>query len=158
MNLEISKIRKDDIRLLVEPMKNAFDDDAKRFKEDGKGGPPGYDDGSFLDKWVINTPDTLSYKISVDNEVIGAFILWWNKNSESILGTIFISPEYQNKGIGKKVWKYIESNFPTKSWKLETPVWSTRNHHYYEKVCGFIKHSIEDDQIIYKKKYLIRKL
>jgi GNAT superfamily N-acetyltransferase len=153
MKIQFIPIKEKDVAALIEPMKNAFDDDAKRFNSSETGGPPGYDDGSFLSDWAIKNKDSISYKIIVDDKSIGAFILWWNKDGESILGNVFIDPVFQGKGLGKKTWNFIEKNFPTKCWVLDTPTWAIRNHHFYEKVCGFIKTGIEDNQVIYKKKY-----
>ena len=52
---------------------------------------------------------------------VGAFIIWWNKGGESIIDSIFLGPEYHNKNIEREAWNFIEENFPTKTWKLNTP-------------------------------------
>lgn len=153
MNISFALLNESDVCGLVGPMKRAFDDDAQRFAGKEKGGPSGYDDGSFLIDWGINNNESTSYKIIVDDNSVGAFIIWWDANGESIFGSIFVDPIFQNKGIGKKAWDFIEANFPTKSWKLETPTWAIRNHHFYEKSCGFKNNGVVGDQIVYKKKY-----
>ena len=153
MDIQFTPLDENDIVELIDPMTKAFDDDAQRFNGKEKGGPPGYDDGSFLYNWGAKNTDSLSYKISVEDKSIGAFIIWWNENGESFLGNIFVDPAFQNKGIGSKAWHYIEEKFPTKSWQLETPTWSIRNHYFYEKICGFKKVALKDDQVIYKKEY-----
>ncbi|MFX0211718.1 MAG: GNAT family N-acetyltransferase, partial [Candidatus Hodarchaeota archaeon] len=49
-------------------------------------------------------------------------------------------PNYQDQGIGARIWKFIEKTYPeTKSWTLGTPSLATKNHHFYEKKCGFRK-------------------
>ncbi|MCP3921748.1 MAG: GNAT family N-acetyltransferase [Desulfobacterales bacterium] len=153
MEVFFTLLEEKDIIELVDPMTKAFDDDAKRFNGKEKDGPPGYDDGSFLYKWGLDNNGSISYKIIVDSKSVGAFIIWWNEDGESTLGTIFVDPELQNKGVGRKAWCFIEDKFLTKSWILDTPTWAVRNHHFYEKVCGFIKIGTKDDQVIYKKFY-----
>lgn len=52
---------------------------------------------------------------------------------------LFINPACASKGIGSMVWKDIEKEYnEAKIWILETPDYSKRNHHFYEK-CGFEK-------------------
>lgn len=63
------------------------------------------------------------------------------------LEILFISPLYASKGIGSKVWKDIEHAYSNaKTWIIENPDYSIRNHRFYEK-CGFKKfkeHLFED--------------
>ncbi len=59
-------------------MKKTFDEDAKRFLNEGTGGPEGYDNGEFLRKWALYINST-SYKITKDRNPIGAIILWKKK-------------------------------------------------------------------------------
>ena len=55
------------------------------------------------------------------------------------LSTIFVIPEFQNKGIGQKAILFIEQEFPdAKKWTLDTPSAATRNHYLYEKM-GYTK-------------------
>jgi GNAT superfamily N-acetyltransferase len=145
------KATEKDIPELTKIMKKAFDDEAIRFKENPKGGgPPGYDDGSFLMKWGFtgdsqNSPGSL-FKILIETEKgetpVGAFIVFIGEKDGSLgnntLGTIFVDPEWQDRGIGSQAVQYILATFPGKRWVLGTPEWATRNHHFYEK-NGFIK-------------------
>jgi GNAT superfamily N-acetyltransferase len=130
-------------------MAAAFDDDCKRFHGVDRGGPPGYDDGSFLAKWGLQSCAE-ACAIWLGERLIGVYIVWW-RHDESQLGTIFIDPEVQNLGVGKKVWRHIEESYPTESWILTTPMWSVRNHHFYER-CGFQKAGIDGDQVVFRKR------
>ncbi|MDD6794386.1 MAG: GNAT family N-acetyltransferase [Clostridiaceae bacterium] len=48
---------------------------------------------------------------------------------------VCVIPEYENKGIGQKAVKFLESQFPeAKHWSLETPADKLRNHHFYKKL------------------------
>lgn len=152
MKLNFRPLKSDDIENLILPMTRAFNDDSKQFNGQEKGGPPGYDDGSFLKKYAISDQNSTAYKILNIEEPIGAFIIWWDRNGESFLGNIFIDPKFQNQGIGQKVWTFIETTFPTKSWKLETPVWSVRNHAFYKK-CGFKEIGSNEHDVFFEKVY-----
>jgi hypothetical protein len=51
LQLHFERASEEDVLELTKIMKNAFDDETIRFKGDSRGGgPPGYDDGSFLKK------------------------------------------------------------------------------------------------------------
>ncbi|MFQ5979726.1 MAG: GNAT family N-acetyltransferase [Candidatus Heimdallarchaeota archaeon] len=128
-----------DIPELTSIMKRAFDDDSQRFLGKPEGGPPGYDDGSFLERWGFSEEGGDCYKIILDDsKAIGVFIVFLPRNGKNVLGTIFIDPEFQDRGIGTQAMQFIFSTFPGKTWRLDTPDWTTRNHHFYEK-NGFIK-------------------
>lgn len=151
MQINYSPLVASDIPELTSLMTEAFDDESIRYNGGVKGGPPGYDDGSFLQKWAIENEESLAFKIIAEGKLVGAFIIWWDKNGESTLGNIFISPQFQNRGIGTSVWNHIEKSFPTQKWSLETPVWSIRNHFFYESNCGFTKCGAYEDTICYEK-------
>jgi hypothetical protein len=73
-------------------------------------------------------PASQAYKISKDGQPIGAVIVWIRENNVNFLGNIFIDPKFQDKGLGLKVWKFIESKYPdTVKWYTDTPVFSKRN-------------------------------
>lgn len=137
-DLIFEEIKEEDISILTPIMKRAFDEDTRIHLEKECGGPPGYDNGEFLREFALNK-DSTSYKISIKGKVIGAVILWINNlTNQNFLGNIFIDNELENKGIGKKVWEFVENEFPnTKIWKTETPIFSRRNHSFYVNKCGF---------------------
>jgi len=139
----------DDVPELTPLMTRAFDDGSRRFRGIEKGGPPGYDNGEFLRKWM---PMGTAFKVSVNNRIAGSFILFLENPDDGAnwVGNIFIDPEYQSLGIGQEVMAYIHETYPAEIWRLETPEWSTRNHHFYER-CGYRKvneYLDEDEGII----------
>ena len=84
-----------------------------------------------------HTQESVGYKIIINDEVIGGIIVWILPEGHNILGTIFVDPPFQDRGVGQKTWAFIEESYPdTISWRLGTPAWATKNHHFYEK-CGF---------------------
>ncbi len=131
------KIDATDIKPLTNIMKRAFDEDSKRYLGIEGGGPPGYDDGTFLTKYALDS-SSQAFKILMENKLIGAVILWIGEDGNNYLGNIFVDPLFQDKGIGTKVWKEIEGRYPeTKKWTTETPGFSKRNHNFYVNKCGF---------------------
>ncbi|TJZ77347.1 GNAT family N-acetyltransferase [Chitiniphilus eburneus] len=150
MKVEFHPMTEADIPALISPMTRAFDDDARRFLGQQRGGPDGYDDGSFLRRYGLRDHASSPYTIMVNGSPVGAFIVYWRRHGESVLGNLFLDPSVQDRGIGLETWRYIESQFPSRAWRLETPSWAVRNHYFYEK-CGFRRIGQDDRQVIYGK-------
>lgn len=149
IRLEFGKITKADLPRLTEVMKRAFDDDAQKHLGQESGGPPGYDDGEFFRTWLFPYEESVGYKILFRKSIIGGIIVWIMPDDHNILGTIFVDPDSQDMGVGQESWRFIEASYPeTKSWRLGTPEWATKNHHFYVK-CGFGK-VVEDPLIAAK--------
>ena len=157
-NLNFEVLQEKDIDLLTTIMKKAFDEDTKIHLGEEKGGPKGYDNGDFLRKFGLHK-DSTSYKISLDDRPIGCVILWINKETKvNYLGNIFIDTALQNKGIGKKVWEFIEKEYPeTIKWSTDTPGFSRRNHNFYVNKCGFHVVKIEKPMDKYESSYILEK-
>ena len=146
LELSFQEIEESDIQALTPVMERAFDDDAQQHLGQESGGPPGYDDGEFFRTWLLPYEESIGYKIMSGESVIGGIIVWILPEGHNILGTIFIDPDFQGIGAGGQTWRYIEEQYPkTKSWRLGTPTWAIKNHHYYVK-CGFER--VESDPII----------
>ncbi|MFX0122582.1 MAG: GNAT family N-acetyltransferase [Candidatus Hodarchaeota archaeon] len=140
MNLRYEIATEKDIPKLTKVMTRTFDDDTQKYLGKSKGGPEGYDTGEFFQRWMIEEEDSIGYKVILNEKIIGAFIVFIRDNGENVLGTMFIDPDHQNKGIGTRIWQFIEETYTdAKTWALDTPSWATRNHHFYEKKCGFVK-------------------
>ena len=159
LSIDHLPIHEDDIPSLTPVMKRAFDNDAKKHLGKDTGGPPGYDDGEFFRTWLLPYPESIGYKILLEGNIIGGIIVWILPERHNILGTIFIGPDFQDRGVGQGVWTFIEKTYPdTLSWRLGTPTWAIKNHHFYQK-CGFVKVDSdplippEEDTIIYLKEY-----
>lgn len=139
MELTFQEIAEDDVPALTEVMTRAFDDDARKHLGQEKGGPEGYDDGGFFRQWLFPYEQSKGWKILLGDRVIGGLIVWILERGENILGTIFVDPDYQDRGVGTRAWAYVEETYPdTASWTLHTPGYAAKNHHFYEK-CGFAK-------------------
>lgn len=156
-NITLVPFKHQDIVELAAIMKRAFDEDTRIHLGKDAGGPPGYDDGSFLREWGMN-PNASSFKILDNGNLIGGTILWINSNKENFLGTIFLDTSSEDKGIGTKVWKKIEEMYPdTIAWNTETPIFSRRNHNFYINKCGFHCIKIKNPKDIEEGSFILRK-
>jgi hypothetical protein len=136
-NLEYKKIYPTDYEILTRIMTAAFNEDTAintNLKEDG---PTGYNDGTLIKK--LNEHEGFqSYKIIYENNIVGAYTVEITHNDEYTLEMLFIDPKYRNEHLGTLVWKDIEEKYTAaKSWTVETPDYSKRNHHFYTEKCGF---------------------
>ena len=130
--LVFEKFTEDDIDKLTLIMKRAFDEDTRIHLGMESGGPPGYDNGDFMRKWYLHEGVT-SFTISKDGTLIGAIALWINENKINYLGNVFVDTIFQDKGIGLKIWQFVEQKYPdTIKWQTDTPGFSTRNHVFCE--------------------------
>ena len=147
-----------DIPELAPIMKRAFDEDTRIHLGRDEGGPPGYDNGEFLKKWGLHEGAT-PFKISLNDKVIGAIILWINnENHHNGLGIIFLDTDMQERGIGLEVWKKVESMYPdTVAWHTETPIFSHRNHNFYVNKCGFYVVRIENPKDLEEGSFILEK-
>lgn len=146
LNLSFQEMGEEDINVVTRVMKRAFDDDAQKHLGEESGGPPGYDDGEFFRTWLLPYEESVGYKIMSSRKTIGGIIVWILPEGHNILGTIFVDPDFQDMGVGEYTWQFIEGEYPdTKSWRLGTPIWAEKNHHFYLK-CGF--HQVHEDPLI----------
>jgi len=83
----------------------------------------------------INYEKGSYFKIIADN--IHAGCVWVYENAPNLyrIGIMYISPEFQCKGVGQKALTIAESLFPkAESWELDCPADLSLNRHCYEKV------------------------
>jgi GNAT superfamily N-acetyltransferase len=159
--LVFEPIAEADIPELTRVMARAFDDDAQKHLGQERGGPPGYDTGDFFRKWLFGYDETDGYKVLRAGQIVGAFIVWILPDRDNVLGTIFVDPDAQDQGVGTRMWWFIEARYPeTKSWRLTTPRWATKNHHFYAAKCGFTRVDSDpiagspEDEYVYRKDML----
>ena len=152
LSLSFEQMTEADIPALTEVMTRAFDDDSQKHLGKEKGGPPGYDDGEFFCKWLLGYEQSIGFKIVSEGVVIGGLMVWDMEDGHNFLGTLFVDPAYQDRGVGTRAWHFVEQTYPrAKSWSLGTPVWAVKNHHFYETKCGFRRVRVEGDEIKYRK-------
>jgi len=152
MALRFERIAEHDLPELARVMQRAFDDDAQKHLGVQGGGPPGYDDGKFFRRWLFGRDETVGCKILEGDQLVGAFIVWIHDHGDNLLGTLFVDPDHQDRGVGRRAWQFIESRWPTtRSWSLGTPSWAVKNHYFYESTCGFVRVAEDDDGVRYRK-------
>ncbi|MBX4147154.1 GNAT family N-acetyltransferase [Paenibacillus lautus] len=148
--LILERAMKNDAPKLTEIQKASFNDESKHFNNNEICGPLGYNSVSWQEEMMQNCE---YFKVLYNGEIIGGALIFIESNQVHNLGRIFIDPNYQNQGIGKKVMKEIEGSFPDSTkWWLDTPSWSVKNHHFYIK-CGFTKVREEGDLYIFEKTF-----
>jgi GNAT superfamily N-acetyltransferase len=127
-------------------MTRAFDEDSRKHLGAANGGPPGYDD-EFLRRWLFGQSVTEGWKVLADGVAAGGMIVWILPDGDNFLGTIFVDPDFQNRGMGGAAWKFIEEKYPqTKSWRLTTPKEALKNNFFHRTKCGF--HRVDSDRIV----------
>ncbi len=115
------------------------------------GGPPGYKSDRWQRKMMSGGH---YYKISLDDRIIGGFIIFDKGGGHYQLGRIFLEPECQNKGIGTQTVQFIEKMYPAaKKWTLDTPRWAVRNHHFYQKM-GYVEVKTTKDNLVWYQKLM----
>jgi GNAT superfamily N-acetyltransferase len=145
--LSFEEITEEDLPELTAVMTRSFDDDSRKHRGLEKRGPEGYDNGDFFRTWLFPYKESVGYKILSKDQITGGIIVWILPEGDNILGTIFVDPACQDLGVGTRTWQFIEATYPkTKSWRLATPDWATKNHHFYRVKCGFSK--VESDPLI----------
>lgn len=156
--LTFELLEEKDINVLTSIMERAFDEDTRMHLNEPKGGPDGYNNGEFLRRFGLHK-DSTAYKIFLNDMIIGCIILWINKETKiNFLGNIFIDTTVQSKGIGKKIWDFVEQEYPdTIMWKTETPGYSIRNHNFYVNKCGFHIVKIKNPMDKYECSYILEK-
>ena len=131
-SLRVQEASIEDIPELTEVMTRAFDDDAQRHLGIPKGGPPGYDDGSFLQK-MISHENSRSYKALVDDHIVASITVYLDETGNNYLANMFVDPNYHRQGIGRVLIRFIDRAHPeTKQWFLDTPKFALSNHRFYE--------------------------
>jgi GNAT superfamily N-acetyltransferase len=110
------------------------------------------DDEKIL-QWI---DEKRTFKASLEGKLVAGFQVSVQDPDNAWLNIIWVSPEQQGKGIGQKIWNYIERTYDqVTNWYLETPEFAVSNHRFYEKL-GFVKQDIQKidmgiNLIIYRK-------
>lgn len=130
--IDFKLVKSTDLNIVKNIAVKAFEDDLKKYGAM----PPGIE-GIQWHKEKLN--DGNYYKILFNDRIVGAMKIYNKDNGYFHLGSIFIDPLFQNRGIGSEAMRFITKTFKQCSrWTLDTPYKNYRNHHFYEK-HGFKK-------------------
>jgi GNAT superfamily N-acetyltransferase len=133
--VEFSRARPSDAEQLARVSERAFHSDI-HCGAPGVGGPPGYKSADWQKRMMRAGQ---YYRITLDGQIVGGFIIFPKEPRCYELGRIFVDPDVQNQGIGTRAFEYIWRTYPlAKKWALGTPEWNVRTRHFYAKV-GFVE-------------------
>ncbi|WP_297417897.1 GNAT family N-acetyltransferase [Clostridium sp.] len=146
--LEIKKANINDAQQITEIKTRAFNKEINTYL--GRdGGPPGYDK---VESEIDIIRKFISYKIELDNQIIGALFLIPLEKNKMRFEDFVIEPSFQGRGYGYRVMELVEKMHPDiNEWKLSTPIFSIGNQHLYKKF-GYVEVSRNDDEIEFYKK------
>ena len=117
---------------LVKISEFAFMDHSVRMSPYEPGGPAGFDSIEWHRKAL--TAGSL-YKISIGNHLLGGMYFSEKKAGTGWINRVFIQPEAQNRGIGKRVFQLVEQQNPhIRVWGLDTPRWAVDNLQFYHSM------------------------
>jgi GNAT superfamily N-acetyltransferase len=126
----------------------------QRNLEDPVLGPPGVTSIEWT-REMIEDPESVYYKILLGDRLVGGLILAADaaKYSDENFWRIFVEPVYQGRGIGQEAFRQVYRRHPDVArWRLGTPDYATRNHHFYEQV-GFTLLEIRDIEGLWFRSY-----
>ncbi len=108
---------------------------------------------------IIQRASWMHFYVVCDNEIVigcGAIGSYWGKLDESSLFNIFVLPEYQGKGIGRKIIETLEQDeYFLRAKRIEIPSSITANE-FYRKLGYDYKNGvkiIDDEQHILMEKF-----
>jgi GNAT superfamily N-acetyltransferase len=135
MKVQFRKAKRSDAEALARASELAFHSDVHVGAPPGPpGGPPGYNSAAWQ-KRMMGIGEY--YTILADANIVGGMIVFRKAPREYELGRIFVTPAYQNRGIGTQAFDFLWQTYPlSKRWTLGTPQWNRRTRHFYAKV-GF---------------------
>jgi len=133
--IRFEKARAADASALAQVSERAFHSDI-HCGAPGMGGPPGYSSEAWQRRMIGIGQ---YYRIVLDDQIVGGFIVFRKGTRHYELSRIFVDPDHQNQGIGAQAFEFLWKEFPlAKKWTLGTPAWNRRTRHFYKKV-GFVE-------------------
>jgi len=98
------------------------------------------------------------YKIILDGIIIGGIHAYKKGDYHYYINRIFILPDFENLGIGKKAMEFIENElYDAKTLSLDTPHKSYKNHYFYEKLAYIRTGKINENlKLLYYEKTIVR--
>lgn len=131
--VEITAASAHDLPQLVRISEYAFMEHSIKMSPYEPGGPSGFDSLPWHQKAL--SCGSL-YKISIGAQLLGAIYYSEKKSGTGWINRVFIHPEAQNRGIGKRVFQIVEQQNPhIRIWGLDTPRWAVDNLHFYHSIA-----------------------
>ncbi|MCX7710283.1 MAG: GNAT family N-acetyltransferase [Clostridia bacterium] len=149
MDIIIKKAEERDLEDILRLQKLAFMGEARR-----------HNDFSIaplhqtIEEITKEAESSLILKAVLDKRIVGSARAY-EKEGTCYIGRVIVHPEYENKGIGKRLMTEIEANFKDCRYELFTGYLSEKNIAFYEKL-GYKRFKIqqvsEAVQLIFFKK------
>ncbi|MBL4953084.1 GNAT family N-acetyltransferase [Neobacillus sp. OS1-32] len=129
MDIKIARTKMKEAAPLLKIQKQAFQADLKKYRD--------YDSSpaaESLDFFIYRMGHSLHYTVYLDGKMAGGICLVKISDDHFRLFRVFLSPEFQNKGLGTRILKMLEKQYPeVTKWSLDTPKDHARNRRFYEK-------------------------
>ena len=134
--ITITPVKESELKLIWKIQIKAFEND---FKENSDFSPG----GETFEKFLGKKSKFIIKKICLNEKIIGALcIREYLKKDNWKISRIFILPEYQRKGYGKKTLTLLEEEYSfVKKWTLETSEKNIQSQNFYKK-NGYIEKDV----------------
>lgn len=130
--MQIIKAQKEDLERILEIQKQAFQPIAE---ECGDCGIPPLT--QTYDEIVKEFGEKTFLKAIIDDKTVGS-VRAYSDDDTCYIARLIVDPQYQNRGIGKRLMKEIEAEFKiAKRYELFTGKQTIKNIEFYEKL-GYI--------------------
>lgn len=144
----------DELPELADMMRRSFLAEFRRAEAAGEAElAPYMSSDTFFHRWLFGCVDIDRYTIRDGGQaIVGGMVVWRFEDAYNVLGLLFIDPDWQDAGVGRRAWQFLEATYPdTARWSLRTPTWSGKNRYFYERVCGFQRVGESQGQAEYEK-------
>jgi GNAT superfamily N-acetyltransferase len=118
-------------------------------------GPPGYDSI----EWIRCTLDTCTVLVLTwRGQDVGGVVVSLPGPGWGRISRLWLVPHAQGLGLGTLVLRRIEELFEqVRVWSLDTPVWNSRNQHFYARE-GFVERGRTQNGLINYEKLMSAEL
>jgi GNAT superfamily N-acetyltransferase len=145
MSLVIQRSSPAEAELLLAIQIRAFEDDARLYPGVEVGGPPGYDSLAELQR---DLADFTCYSLYYEGQLVGGMVIFERGGGVIHLARLFIDPAHHNRGLGTQAMHFMEQTHPAQIYTLDTPLYATRNQHFYERLGYRQARQFEADDLI----------
>ncbi|MDC7233869.1 MAG: GNAT family N-acetyltransferase [Spirochaetales bacterium] len=117
---------------LVKISEYAFIEHSSRMSPFEPGGPSGFDSIPWHRKALSGAS---LFKICAGNTILGGLYFTIKKDGSGWVNRVFIHPDAQGKGLGRRVFALLEQQNPAIClWGLDTPRWAEDNLGFYHSI------------------------
>lgn len=132
MNIIFKRSVKSEVNDLGRIQRKAFEGDSKKY-----GSPKRLEEETdeMIQGKMNQSKRRISYSVYMDGEIIGGACVLDFADETYYIEKIFIDPNHQGEGIGKRLLLHIENDFPqAKKWSLSTEKKKRKNIKFYKSI------------------------